>query len=303
MHAWLASSFAEHRAPFGAFSCSLGAAASGGRRCVLGSFVLALQLVGCTPIEKVSSKREPAKDAQVDFDDLWVAAGYPCAGRVAPLLVRVEQVDTTLTGISLMRSECTDHGDRVWRGTLPHAPILRSELPITFEVEVTTSTGKPSVRGLGTVVSADRMLLDVGSMPWIVTRAKTALDEVERSSEAAADGGMESGRDAGLDLDAASSDRAVPSRDAGARAQPASAGGPTRTARDWYCLSYEQSCTCVAGLGMSSDMCNTPKPSCCFELIAIGQPSCQCWPPDSEPCLTRETEAPGSTLVETCPPP
>jgi hypothetical protein len=158
MSAWLAPLRAEDRQ--WAAACWLSLAA--------------LMLCACTPIEKVSSKQGNATRAPVDFDDLWVAAGYPCGGKVIPLPVRVEQVDTMLTAVSLSQSECTEYGQRVWLGTLPHAPVSRSELPLKFEVELTVADGKPSVRGSGTVVSNDRMLLDVGASPLIVTRAEAA---------------------------------------------------------------------------------------------------------------------------------
>lgn len=243
--------------------------------------LFAVLLGGCTPVEKVGSKRSDASRASVDFDDLWVAAGYPCAGRAMPMLFRIEQTDKTLTALSLIRSECNELGDRLWRGTLPHAPILRSELPITFEVELAARAGNASARGTGTVVSIDRMLLDVGSAPLIVTRAETAAEEAELPLDPAADSSQPT--DAGTTprvREGVTRVQAGGGGSAGSNAddQRAGSGSPATTVRDWYCLSYQSSCTCVGGLGMSADMCNTPKPSCCFVLTAIGQPSCQCWP-------------------------
>ena len=313
-------------------------ACSGGRQHLPGamSLLLALLFWGCTPIKQVSSDAAEASPELVDFDDLWIAASYPCAGSVAPMLFRIEQVDVTLTAVSLFRNDCTRYGDRVWRGKLPHAPLARSDLPITFEVELIGANGKPNVQGMGTVVSIDRMLLDVGATPLIVTRAEAPADEAlanaaPSGTDAADAGGTQlvTGAADGGSARAAADAALARSRDAGTKSGQGGGGSDTReqagsggsdaslsdtaeagagtdsdpSTRDWYCLSVQGSCTCVGGLGMSADMCSTPKPTCCFQLVAVGQPSCQCWPPDSEPCLTREREAPGSVLVETCPPP
>lgn len=251
------------------------------------SVLVPLAVTGCT------SFTDRPSDPPLDLDDIWVITGYPCDGRTLPLLSRIKQFGKQLTASSLQQNPCFDVGQSVWTGTLPRTHLLASELPVSFDVELTLgATGNLKVAGEGTIASSDRMLLDVGTTPLVVTRSvPTEAKKRETSSVPAADGGGRAGAvaDAGMTM--------VTAGAAGAEQQ--ASGG----AHQWYCVNFQESCTCVADLGLSGDMCGKPKPSCCVTFVGAGQLACECWPPESQHCQEHETEAPNGKLVPTCPPP
>jgi hypothetical protein len=91
---------------------------------------------------------------------------------------------------------------------------------------------------------------------------------------------------------------------AGTKPTPAGSGAAGTPASspsgDWLCANFDVSCTCVQGQGLDSDMCATPKPTCCFLLVAAGMQSCQCWPDESAECA--DSKASNFEPVHTCPP-
>lgn len=261
------------------------------------SVLIPLVVTGCTSFD------DRPGDVPLDLDDLWVITGYPCDGRTPPLLSRIKHFGKQLEASSLQPNGCSGVGQSIWTAMLPRARLLESELPVSFEMQLTLGAGNVTVAGEGTIASRDRMLLDVGSTPLVVTRA-TPSDAKQRETSGYPDGGpAQPGRPTStkstrqtqqgapnVAMDASSAE------DAGV---PAADGG---SPRKWYCLPFQDSCTCVADLGVSGDMCSKPKPSCCMTFIAAGQLACECWPPESQQCKQREIQAPDSKLVQTCPP-
>jgi hypothetical protein len=124
-------------------------------------------------------------------------------------------------------------------------------------------------------------------------------------------------RDAGTDAGRVPSDEVAGHSSAAGRTSQAagrSGGGAGRSARppngaagsgdgEWYCLPVGESCTCVEGLGMSGDLCGSPKPGCCFTLVVAGENSCTCWPDDSDTCKNQPDDDPDAKPISTCPPP
>jgi hypothetical protein len=86
-------------------------------------------------------------------------------------------------------------------------------------------------------------------------------------------------------------------------ANNAGAGGsPAVSSTDWVCADFDRSCTCVAGTGVGQDLCSTPKPPCCFTIVAAGSLSCQCWPDGSDECQNFQQQDPNGARASSCPP-
>jgi hypothetical protein len=78
-------------------------------------------------------------------------------------------------------------------------------------------------------------------------------------------------------------------------------GGAMLPTGDWFCINVGSSCSCIAGDGVDSDTCVTPKPKCCFTITSEDTPNCQCWPENSAECTQGGTRA-DAEKVEACPP-
>lgn len=140
-----------------------------------------------------------------------------------------------------------------------------------------------------------------------VSGGKTSSGGTSATSATGGTGGLpgtmpKAGAGSGAPSAGDSAGAAADSGVAGVGSPVAGNGGSGATSGDWFCLDTEASCTCVAGQGLSEDLCSDPKPPCCFTLRAAGSDSCQCWPNDSDECRGFKEQDPNATRVTTCPP-
>jgi hypothetical protein len=70
---------------------------------------------------------------------------------------------------------------------------------------------------------------------------------------------------------------------------------------EWTCLQVRDSCVCVHAGSSAGDLCNEPRPTCCYQL-PMPSGDCVCAPEGTEDCLTTGGN-PLGTRVGQCPPP
>jgi hypothetical protein len=69
----------------------------------------------------------------------------------------------------------------------------------------------------------------------------------------------------------------------------------------WTCLQVDASCVCVHAGSSAGDLCEEPRPTCCY-LLPGATGNCICAPEGTQDCLTTGGN-PGGMRVGQCPPP
>lgn len=69
----------------------------------------------------------------------------------------------------------------------------------------------------------------------------------------------------------------------------------------WTCLQVDESCVCVHAGSSAGDLCNAPRPTCCYQL-PMPAGDCVCAPEGTQQCLTTGGNPLGMRVGQ-CPPP
>jgi hypothetical protein len=69
----------------------------------------------------------------------------------------------------------------------------------------------------------------------------------------------------------------------------------------WTCLQVDQSCVCVHAGSSAGDLCEAPRPTCCY-LLPGSAGNCVCAPEGTQDCVTTGGNAAGMRVGQ-CPPP